>query len=313
MPAEARAMTAALITSISMSRPATGRIWIVISRATSACHSVAAARTSMTAPVVSEARNVMMATIATSARPEIVACGTMGLSTRDRTGEGEPCASTLLSISARTSVVDMQTTLVQHKPTRVDLVHERDVVGGNDDGSPRFVELNEQAQQPLRQIGIDIACRLVSEEKLWSRDHRPRDRNALLLSAREHRRECGDTIAETDPFQEFDDLFAIGFWRLPNHSQRQCDILECRHMVKQPEILKYDADAPPHACQRVLAEGSDIVAEQRDQSARGPQREEQQAQERSLAGAGGAGDELERPRIDTEREIAQDLGTEAVT
>src|SRR5207249_10835562 len=121
--------------------------WIMISRATSPCHPLPPAHTSMTAQVERVARNGMMATIATSARPEIVACGKMVLSTRDRTGEGEPCASALLSISALTSVVDMQTTLVQHKPTRVDLVHERDVVGGNDDGSPRFVELNEQAQQ----------------------------------------------------------------------------------------------------------------------------------------------------------------------
>src|SRR5215467_10935310 len=160
MPAEARAMTAALITSVSMSRPATGRIWIVISRATSACHSFAAARTSMTAPVVSETRNVMMATIATSARPEIVACGTIELSTRDSTDEGALCAPSSRSISALRSVVDMQTTLVQHKATCVDLIHERDVVGGNHHGSPRFIELDEQAQQSLRQIGIDVASRL---------------------------------------------------------------------------------------------------------------------------------------------------------
>jgi hypothetical protein len=37
------------------SRPATRRIWIVISRATSDCHSAAEASTSITAPVVSEA------------------------------------------------------------------------------------------------------------------------------------------------------------------------------------------------------------------------------------------------------------------
>src|SRR5258707_15410566 len=166
-------MMAALITSISMSRPATGRIWIVSSRSTSACHSVAAARTSMTEPVASEARNVMMATTATSARPKIVACGTIGLSTRDSIdGESAPCASALRSMSPFTSVVDMQTTLVQHKATRVYLIHKRDIVGGNHDGSPRLVEFDEQAQQPLRQIRIDVAGRLVGEEELWPRDHR---------------------------------------------------------------------------------------------------------------------------------------------
>ncbi len=61
---------------------------MVTSRATSACQSLAAARTSMTAPVVSEARNVMMATTATSARPPIVLCGTIGVSTRGSGGGG---------------------------------------------------------------------------------------------------------------------------------------------------------------------------------------------------------------------------------
>src|SRR5262249_27614119 len=64
--------------------------------------------------------------------------------------------------------------------------------------------------------------------------------------------------------------------------------------------------------QCVLAESSDIVAEQRDQPARGPQREKQQTQKRGLAGARGPGEELERTLIDTERKIAQDLGTEAI-
>ena len=56
-------------------------------------------------------------------------------------------------------------------------------------------------------------------------------------------------------------------------------------MVEQPEILKYDTDTPPHACERVLAQGGDIVAEQCDQPTRRPQRQEQEAQKRALAGA----------------------------
>ena len=51
---------------------------MVISLATSDCHSAADALTSSTAPVVIEARNVMMATTATSARPAIEARGTIG-------------------------------------------------------------------------------------------------------------------------------------------------------------------------------------------------------------------------------------------
>ena len=55
---------------------------MVISRETSDCQSLAAARTSITAPTVSEARNVMIATTATSARPAIEFFGTIGVSMR---------------------------------------------------------------------------------------------------------------------------------------------------------------------------------------------------------------------------------------
>src|SRR5262249_42990041 len=106
-----------------MSRPATGRIWIETSRATSACHSLAADRTSTTAPVVSEARKVMMATTATNARPDIVACGTIECSKRGSAagaaGASRPYAP---SWSVAASLVDIEAALVQHEATRVELV-----------------------------------------------------------------------------------------------------------------------------------------------------------------------------------------------
>src|SRR5262245_49720252 len=168
-----------------MSRSAAGRIWIVTSRAKSACHSLAAARTSITAPVVSEARKVMIATTATSARPEIVACGTIGVSTRGNGADADRSSARPSPSSMAASVVDMQTALVQHQTTGVELIHQGDVVGRDNHGGAGLVELDEQSQQPLRQIGVDIAGRLVGEQKLRPRDHRPRDRRSLLFTTRE--------------------------------------------------------------------------------------------------------------------------------
>ncbi len=144
-------MAAALATSASMSRLAAGRIWIVTSRATSDCHSVAAARTSTAAPDVSEARNVMIATTATRARPEIVACGTIGVWKRGA-GNAEGAASPASGTPSCTvvSVVDMQPTFVQHQSSRVVLVHQRNVVGRNDHRGPGFVKLDKQSKQALR-------------------------------------------------------------------------------------------------------------------------------------------------------------------
>ena len=86
MPGCVRIASAAAVTSRSRSRPACGRTCMVISLATSDCHSAADALTSSTVPVVMEARNVMMATTATSARPEIDARGTIGDMLRARAG-----------------------------------------------------------------------------------------------------------------------------------------------------------------------------------------------------------------------------------
>ena len=121
---------------------AAGRTWMVTSRATSDCQSLAAARTSITAPVVSEARKVMMATTATSARPAIDRLRhDRRLEARQRRrGERPPsssaCARRVSGIVV--SIVDMQPALVQHEPAGVVLVHQRDVVGGDHDRGARI-------------------------------------------------------------------------------------------------------------------------------------------------------------------------------
>ena len=83
-------------------------------------------------------------------------------------------------------------------------------------------------------------------------------------------------------------------------------------MVEQAEILEHDADAAAQRRHRVLRQRGDVVAELGDQPARRLEREKQQAQQRGLAGAGRAGEELEGMRLDAEREVAQDLRPQAV-
>src|SRR3984957_405461 len=106
---------------------------MVISLATSDCHSAADALISNTVPVVIEARNVMIATTATKARPAIEARGTIGDRLRALAGTcgrsrprstNGPCWSSVL-------LIDMQPSLVQHQPPRLILVHQGDV-GGRD-------------------------------------------------------------------------------------------------------------------------------------------------------------------------------------
>src|SRR6476646_3129238 len=103
---------------------------MVISLATSDCHSAADAFTSNTVPVVIDARNVMMATMATSARPAIEARGTIGDRLRARAGT---CGrsfprSTTGSFSSPVLLIDMQPSLMQHQPPGLILIHQCDIM-----------------------------------------------------------------------------------------------------------------------------------------------------------------------------------------
>src|SRR5581483_11931586 len=176
-------MSVAFFTSASMSRPSTGRTWTVISRATADCQSIAAVRTCMTAPTVSEQRNVMIATTATRARPAIVSLGTIGVSPRGNKPNirVEVVFRPTMRLSAMAvSIVHVQPSLVQHEAARVELVHQADIVGCNYDRGAGFVQFHEQSQQPLRQGRVDVAGRLVGQQELRPRNHGACDRSALL-------------------------------------------------------------------------------------------------------------------------------------
>src|SRR5579862_1609216 len=314
MPAVPRARSAALLTSASIFRPGWGRTWIVISRPTSDCQVLAVLTTSIAAPVVSEARKVMMATTAPSERTAIELLGTIDAAPRGaRDSAGAPSSSSHGSaMTLSGSLVDMQPSLMQHQTARIKLVHQGDIVGGNDDCSARFVELDEQSQQSLTEIGIDVAGRLVGEQKLRPCDHGPRNRGALLLAAGENGRQRSDAFTETDPMQQFHNLRPIGGLVLANDTQRQRDVLIGGHVVEQPEVLEYEADPAPHCRPAVLAERRGVLVEHRDEAPRRPQRQKKQAKQRRLAGPGRPSEELKRIGVDTEGQVAQDLGAKPV-
>src|SRR3954447_18180941 len=162
MPLCARMACAIAAISRSRSRPAAGRTWIVISLATSDCHSAAEALTSSTVPVVIEARNVMIATTATRARPEIEARGTMGDRLRARAGTwGRSCPKSTNGPCWSALLIDMQSSLMQHQAPRLVLIHQRDVMGRDYHGRARLVQFDKQPQQSPAQGWIDIAGRFI--------------------------------------------------------------------------------------------------------------------------------------------------------
>src|SRR4030088_2982469 len=135
---------------------------MVISLATSDCHSAADALTRSTVPVVIDARNVMIATTATSARPAIEARGTIGDRLRARAGTcGRSCPrSTNGPCWSGVLLIDMQPSLMQH---------QRDVVGRDNARGAGLVQFDEQPQQPPPQRRIDVAGRLIRQQQLRPR------------------------------------------------------------------------------------------------------------------------------------------------
>src|SRR6266850_7553063 len=135
---------------------------MVISLATSDCHSAADAATSKTVPVVIDARNVMMATTAIKARPAIEARGTIGDRLRAFTGTcGRSCPRSInASRSSPLLLIEMDPALMQHHSPRVVLVHQGDVVGRDNHRGAGLVQFDEQPQQASSQSRVDVAGRL---------------------------------------------------------------------------------------------------------------------------------------------------------
>src|SRR5260370_18308851 len=132
----------------------------------------------------------MIATTAASALASIESFGTMwaspGVSRPGRCGRRRNRANPLRN-AVTGLVIDMDVAVMEHKATGVVLVHEGDVMGGDDDRGAGFVQLDEQPEKALRQLRVHIAGRLIGEQELRPGDHGAGDGGALLLSPREHR------------------------------------------------------------------------------------------------------------------------------
>src|SRR5690606_14043299 len=164
---------------LSITSPSTGRIWMVTSRPTSDDQATADFCTSTTPPSVTPERNVMMAMSSTSVRPATERSGTMGVMRRvagARTASGAGSAHPASAMEHHLAVAELHA-------GKIEGVEQRQFVRREDDGGPQLVELGEEPHQPERQLGIDIAGRLVREQNVGPADDRAGNGGALLLAA----------------------------------------------------------------------------------------------------------------------------------
>ena len=119
-------------------------------------------------------------------------------------------------------------------------------------------------------------------------------------------------VAEADPGEHLADRPLQILLVDPGHPKRQGDIVEGGEMGDEPEILEDDADPPPEAGQALPRHGDDVLAEQFDQAAARPLGEVEELEERGLARARRAGEEVEAAVAQREAEVRQRLRSRAI-
>ncbi len=97
----------------------------------------------------------------------------------------------------------------------------------------------------IRRVRIEVAGRLVREQHARRIRHRARDRDALLLAARELGGAMGDAIAEAEIAENLlGTLDGLGLLQAADHL-RHHDVLQRREFRQQPVRLVDEADIGP--------------------------------------------------------------------
>lgn len=183
----------------------------------------------------------------------------------------------------------------------------------DDDRRAQPIQRREQVEQAMRHIGIDVSGRLIGDEQLRLTDDRPRNGNALLLSAGQRRWPGACAIGEANPGKHLSHRALDFRIALSGDAQRQGDIVESGKVPDEAEILEDNADTAAIIRQDVPWCIAEILAEQPDPAAGGAASEIEKLQERRLSRTGRSGEEIEAAFGQPEIEVAQDLGSSAVT
>ena len=168
---------------------------------------------------------------------------------------------------ARRLVVVAGRRLVAHQPALVErehpaahLVDHLAVVGDDEHGGAGAVDPVEQLHDPDRGLGIEVPGRLVREQQRRMVDERPRDRDALLLAARELVRIVVDLALEADEPQDLGDLAPDLAAAGAGHLERVGDVVVDGAVGKQLEVLEHGADPAAQVGDAPLREAIDVAA-----------------------------------------------------
>ena len=143
---------------------------------------------------------------------------------------------------------------------------------------------------------VEVSRRLVRQQDRRIVDEGPRDRDPLLLAARQLAREAALPVRQPEQLERL--LRVHGAVReVSRVEQRQGDVLDRARAREQVEILKDESDATaPDARERGFVEGRDVDRLEEVPAARRPVEAAEDVHQRRLAGAGCSHDRDELPR-----------------
>ena len=92
--------------------------------------------------------------------------------------------------------------MIQAERAAADPANQLAIVSGHQDRGPSCIDLAEQVHDLERQIRVEIASGLISQDDDRIVDQRPRDGNPLLFASRQLHRVCVHAMLKADPFQD---------------------------------------------------------------------------------------------------------------
>ncbi len=170
----------------------------------------------------------------------------------------------------------------------------REVVRGHDDGRALRMDAAHDVLDRARRLGVEAGRRLVEEQHLGPQRPRPRQRQPLLLAARQHPRRPRGQRAQAHFGQRVVDAPLRVRAVDAGQRQRVADVRGGR-AAQQHRPLEHHRLSPRT---RELSAPGDAARRRRHQSV-------QQPQQRALAGTVGAEDHGSRPRHDRHVDAGQ--------
>ena len=198
-----------------------------------------------------------------------------------------------------------QPPVVERDHAAAHLVDHLAVVRRHHDRRPGAVDPVEQLHDPDRGVGVEVPGRLVADQKRRVVDDGARDRDALLLTARELVGKRGHLVREPDEVEHLGHLAADRAAAFALHLQRVGDVLGRRTVREQLEVLEDAADVAAQVRHLRALEARQVAAADDDLARGRLDLLQHEPDHRRLARAGGPDDEDEVALLDHERDVRQ--------